>query len=253
MNNAISISLFRVSGDSKSLDMIFSCPEDYYFDSLELEVRFVDNGIFKSKLFDLSTALFDNTLSEKCTVNKKKWTVRLPLDKLGITVPAIYVATLKVSPVFTSLLNGDGFLYSLPIPYNKPALYEIRDLSGKVYELNSSEPLVGYDGKIVYGKVYKDGCSVILPEEIEPNKMICSDVNHAYRCMLDDLLKEGRCDSISDDAIRKYLLLYGHQAAISVRDMETAEVYFKLIGNCFSKCANKDRPSKHVQSCNCGK
>ena len=118
MNNVISISLFRVSGDSKSLDMIFSCPEDYYFDSLELEVKFVDNNIFKSKLFDLSPALFDNTLSEKCTVNRKKWTVRLPLDKLGITVPAIYIATLKASPVFTRLLSGDGFMYSLPIPYN---------------------------------------------------------------------------------------------------------------------------------------
>ena len=253
MNNAISISLFRVSGDSKSLDMIFSCPEDYYFDSLELEVKFVDNNIFKSKLFDLSPALFDNTLSEKCTANRKKWTVRLPLDKLGITVPAIYIATLKASPVFTRLLSGDGFMYSLPIPYNQPTLYEIRDISGAVYELNSAEPLIGYDGNLVQGKVYNDGCSSVLPEEIEPNTMVCSDVNHAYRCMLDDLLKEDKCDTISDDVIRKYLLLYGHQAAISVRDMETAEIYFKLIGNCFSKCASKYRPPKHVQSCNCNK
>lgn len=252
MNNAISISLFRVSGDSKSLDMIFSCPEDYYFDSLELEVRFVDSGIFKSKLFDLSTALFNNTLSSNCTVNKKKWTVRLPLDKLGIAMPAIYIAILKVSPVFTSLLEGDGFVYTMPVPYNNSNLYEIRDLSGEVYELNSVDPLIGYDGKIVYGKTYSQECSAVLPDEIEPNTMICSDVNHAYRCMLDDVLKEGRCDSISDDVIRKYLLLYGHQAAISTRDMETAETYFKLIGNCFSKCTNKGRPIKHVQSCNCG-
>jgi hypothetical protein len=48
MNKSISISLFRVSGDSKYLDMIFSCPEEYHFTSLQLEARILENGKFNS-------------------------------------------------------------------------------------------------------------------------------------------------------------------------------------------------------------
>jgi hypothetical protein len=83
--------------------------------------------------------------------------------------------------------------------------------------------------------------------------MICSDVNSVYRCLLDDILKDVGCDSLSDEAIRKYLLLYLHQAALSVKDLETSESAFKLVSNCFNKCGSKDRPEKHVQSCNCGR
>lgn len=254
MNNVISIGLFRVSGDSKNLDMIFDCPQDYYFDSLQLQVKFVDGDTFKSKFFDLSPALFNTEISDKCTIKKKHWVVRLPLDKLEINIPAIYIATLKVEPVYTQIITGDGFKYALPIPYNNPDLYEIRDNSGTVYELNSGTQLVGYDGEPVVGKVYNDDCTAVLPPTIEPDTMVCSDVNQAYRCMLDELLmKEGACDDlVSDELIRKYLLLYGHTAALTTRDMETAETYFKLIGKCFSKCGSSGRGSGSCCSSNSG-
>lgn len=260
MNNVISVGLFRVSGDSKYLDMIFDCPQDYYFDSLKLEVRFVEQSTFKSKFFDLSDALFDTTSASTCTIKKKHWTVRLPLDKLEITVPAIYIATLHASPVFTTVLDNGTFKYALPCPYTNSSAYEVRyntgDNAGLVYEKNGTDPFIGFDGETVLGKIFTNccgnDCTGQLLTEIE-DTMICSDVNYAYRCMLDDLLKEGRCESISDDAIRKYLLLYGHQAALAVEDMETAEAYFKLIGNYFNKCAVKDRPAKHAQPCNCGR
>ena len=262
MNNVISVELFRVSGDSKYLDMLFSCPQDYYFDSLELEARIIDKGTFKSKFFDLSDALFNVDIDPDCTIKNKHWTVRLPLYKLEITDPAIYIATLHASPVFTTVLDNGSFKYSLPCPYTNKNAYEVRynsgDFAGLVYEKNGAEPLVGYDEEEVVGRLITnccgDGCSGQLPQEMPETTMVCSDVNYAYRCMLDDLLAENnRCDSVSDDAIRKYLLLYGHQAALSVRDMETAETYFKLIGNCFNKCAVKDRPAKHAQPCNCGR
>lgn len=203
MNNVISVGLFRVSGDSKYLDMIFDCPEDFHFESLHLEVRFLEQGKFKLKFFDLSNALFIDPVTGEIITNKQHWTVRLPLYKLDIFVPAIYIGTLKMAADDESISNPCGC----------------------------------YDPE--------DNCLTTT--------MVCSDVNSAYKCMLDDILKEGSCETVSDDAIRKYLLLYGHQAAMAVEDMETAEAYFKLIGNCFNKCAVKDRPAKHAQPCNCGR
>lgn len=95
-------------------------------------------------------------------------------------------------------------------------------------------------------------------------RMITSDVNFAYRCMLDDILNPtDRCNTLSDDAIRKYLLLYGHQAAMSVEDFETAKAYYKLIATCFDPCGadyrngNRGCPTcgsgRPPQPCNCGR
>lgn len=270
----ISISLFRVSSDSKYLDMIFSCPAEYYFDSLQLEVRYFDpsDKIMKSKYFDLSAALFnlDKTDPDN-TISKKHWTVRLPLEKLGINVPAIYKATLKASPIFTKVINNGSFRYTLPFPYNDGDIYEVRystgETAGLVYEKNSDEPLIGYDGKYVYGVLIghccKLDCSDQLPPEIDPAVMIASDVNMAYKCMLSDLLNSdnscNECIPVSDDAIRKYLLLYGHQSALSVGDDEVAERFFKLIVNCFDLCGKKcgcecnHTTTVKKSTCNCGK
>ena len=218
----IAISLFRVSADSKYLDMIFSCPVEYFFDSLTLEVRFWDPSVkqMRSSFFDLSTALFDtDPESPGCTINQKHWTVRLPLSKIGIEIPAIYKATIKAQ-----LLN-----------------------------LDDSE---------------SGDCPEKLPDEL-CDHMICSDVNYAYRCMLDDLLGlddlynsgADRCLGISDELIREYLLIYGHQAALATGDDEVAERFFRLIGNCFQLCdtgacgcgCEKPKPIIHKHNCNCGK
>lgn len=186
----ITISLFRVSTDSKYLDMIFDCPMEYYFNSLILEVRYVENNTFKSKQFDLSNALFKDPETGEVITTQKHWIVRLPLEKLDIMVPAIYIGHLKADLV------------------------------------DSEEPI-----------------------NTLSDTMICSDVNKAYRCMLDELLvAEGSCeDAVSDEVIRKYLLLYGHQAALSVEDLEYAQIYFKLIGKCFNSCGASNRPG-----CGCG-
>ena len=188
MNNEhISISLFRVSSDSKYLDMIFSCPMNYYFTSLQLEVKYYNDSDkkFNSEFFDLSVALFSDSESAE----KKHWNVRIPLEKLNIFVPAIYKATIKASEIVE---EGE------------------------------------YADEII-------------------DRMVCSDVNYAYKCMLNDLLEEDSCSEISDEAIRKYLLLYGHQSALACGDDEVAERYFKLIGNCFSNCGQK------FSNCGCHK
>ena len=261
-NRAISISLFRVSGDSRYLDMIFSCPREYYFSSLQLQVRVIQDNEFVSKFFDLSPALFDNTpLSPTCTVNKKHWTVRLPLEKLGIQVPAIYIATLKADRVFDEIIHKNDLTYSLPAPYGDPDTYEIIDSTAQVYYIDpetgeTGEPVVEPDGNFVYGFVYTDPCAQ-LSNELDPDTMICSDVNYAYRCMIDDLFmneitKDSCEDVISDEVIRKYLILYGHQAALATEDLETAEMYFKLIGSCFNRpgCGSDGRTPGSC--CGCG-
>jgi hypothetical protein len=88
--------------------------------------------------------------------------------------------------------------------------------------------------------------------------------------MMDDLfMHSDKCeDVIPDEVIRKYLLIYGHTAAMAARDLDTAQEYFKLIGNCFSKCGSKNRgagsccsgsrkkyqnESTSINSCNCGR
>jgi len=84
--------------------------------------------------------------------------------------------------------------------------------------------------------------------------MICSDVNFAYRCILDEILEMGNeCSDLSESAIKNFLILYGHEAAMNTRDLEVAEKYFSLINKCFTKCDNKERITKSTALCNCGK
>ena len=206
----ICINLFRVSSDSKYLDMMFSCPEGFYFTSLFLEVRFLSGNKFVSNNFDVSTALFMH--DGEPIEDRQDWTVRIPLDKLGITVPAIYKATFKISRIEDPEQTPCG-------------------------------PQVDCDCQ-------NDSCL--------EDHAICSDVNQVYNCMLKDLMKlEDPCFEVSDELIREYLLLYGHQSALALGDLEIAERYFKLIINCFDNCNNPcgctcNRPKTiPTNSCNC--
>lgn len=192
MNKNISISLFRVSVDSKHLDMIFSCPEEYYFTSLKLEAKILENGKFNSESWELAPALFD---SEETSI-QHRFVVSFPLDELGIFAPAIYIGTFTAE-------NAEDY---------------------------SQDPIT--------------------------DTAVCSDVNYAYRCMMDELFMHQKAESctdvISDEVIRKYLLLYGHQAAMAARDFETAQEYFRLIGNCFENCGPKGRGSGSCCDGTCG-
>lgn len=205
----ICINLFRVSSDSKYLDMIFSCPESYYFTSLFLEVRFLSGSKFVSSNFDVSNALFMH--DGEPIEDKREWTVRIPLEKLGIDFPAIYKGTFKISRLLQQ-------------------------------EQSECEPQIDCNCQ-------DDSCL--------EDHAICSDVNQAYKCMLKELMKlEEPCFEISDELVRKYLLLYGHQSALTLGDYEIAERYFKLIINCFDDCGNIHGCTCHqlktnTNSCNC--
>ena len=184
---ANSVSLFRVSPDSKFLDLMIDCPKDYLFTSFILNIWLPSTN--ETKSFDLSEAIFAD--DDNNPIIQNHWIVRIPLEDLGITEPAMYYATLKSEYI------GEG----------------------------DQTPLI--------------------------TELVASDVNYAYQCMLEEILKLDKCSTLSDDMIRKYLLLYGHQSAMFVNHDETAKEYFKLISNCFGKCPTS--VPKGTSSCGCGK
>jgi len=248
--------------------MIFDCPFPYYFDSMILTAKYWDNKELKEKSFDLSDEFFVNTLPSSSddptpTTNKKHWTIRIPISNLNIVdsngevIPAIYKVDLVAKYWFKKVV-GTSFTYGLPVPYNDTSVYEIRydsgDYKGYVYQLDATDdnPEVDIYGKVIKGKIF-DTCEE-EGSDLE-DSMICSDVNFVYRCMLDDVMgqADSRCAGISDEAIKKYLILYGHQAALAAGDEDTAEEYFRLLNNCFTNCGSNYRPDRHSNSCNCGR
>lgn len=77
------------------------------------------------------------------------------------------------------------------------------------------------------------------------DKLILSDVYYVYRDLLDGLLSTDRCNPLSDELIKKYLILYGHQQALQ-EDFDVAKELFKLLHSNFTKCGDSSR------TVNCG-
>lgn len=76
---------------------------------------------------------------------------------------------------------------------------------------------------------------------------LVSDVNNAYQSILDDILGMGeRCAEISNEAIKKYLILYAHQSALYSEHLDEAKMLFKILINNFAKCGGPRRKG------NCG-
>lgn len=93
-----------------------------------------------------------------------------------------------------------------------------------------------------------------------------SDTNSAFYYLMDNILNlENSCTPISDEAIRNYLILYGHLQALENGQQSIAEEYFKILVKNFTKCGNNSRacgghcgcsslptpPHPTHNSCNC--
>lgn len=216
--NSITIELFRISRDSKYLDLKFSCPRWYYFTNLQISAKILKDGKFEDVQWELGEYLFTKEVEKEGEIVKEyikdqiDWTVRIPLDEaLDVKDPGIYYAT------FLAAFDWD--------------LWKEDNPEWETY------------------------CEVDLPtgEPLEATATT-SDVNFAYRCMLDDLMHDSGtcgCPQVSDEAIRKYLILYGHQAALTTGDTEVAEVYFRLLNNCFNKCGAPERRGEPHKGCGC--
>lgn len=104
--------------------------------------------------------------------------------------------------------------------------------------------LPGVSGPAIY-EIELKAEDVISYEEIF-DSLILSDVYYVYRDLLDGLLSSDRCDPLSDELIKKYLILYGHQQALQ-EDLDIAKELFKLLHKNFTKCGNNGR----VVNCGC--
>lgn len=87
-----------------------------------------------------------------------------------------------------------------------------------------------------------------VTEEVEPRHLWLSDVHGIYKYFIDELMNTNKCTEISNDMIQKYLLLYGHQQALSEYDFSTAMEFFALMHKGFSKCGNYN---KLESNCGC--
>lgn len=88
---------------------------------------------------------------------------------------------------------------------------------------------------------------LINEDAVIDDKLFLSDVYGIYRQLLNGLLNSDHCNPLSDDLVKQYLMLYGHQQALHDGDLDVAKELFKLLHKGFSKCGNVNKPS-----INCG-
>lgn len=258
-NKNIAISMCRISGDSKYLDLIIDCSRDYYFTDMHVHTIYYEGRKKIEKDFDLSDQFQIEMVSKTEAYAPTHYTLRIDIAAtFGLEgVPAIYVITFKAPYIYTK----DGEYAGFPVPFASANYYNkdgvIVDSAGTVCTING-ETAIYYNAEEEV--CYDDESFVWNLTDIA----ICSDVNNVYRCLLQDILNDDPCKQLPDDAIRNYLILYGHQAAMSVQDLETASEYLRIISNCFSNCggtsvcgcgssAYKNLVPKPNGGCNCGK
>lgn len=104
-----------------------------------------------------------------------------------------------------------------------------------------------------------------FPNSLEKEVYI-SDVSNVYHCLMDDIFALGsQCldEEVQNRVIRNYLMLYAHQEALHLKQIDEAKKWFSYIKNCFkSPCDNKkDRngvdcgcqnPAPKPSNCGCG-
>jgi hypothetical protein len=105
--------------------------------------------------------------------------------------------------------------------------------------------LPGVSGPAIYEIELKAEDQISYEEVFD--KLVLSDVYYVYRDLLDGLLSSDRCDPLSDELIKKYLILYGHQQALQ-EDLDIAKELFKLLHKNFTKCGNNGR---RIVNCGC--
>lgn len=99
--------------------------------------------------------------------------------------------------------------------------------------------LGGFSGEAIY-EIELGAESDDYTEHID-DYLVLSDVHHVFKCLIDGLLNSDPCSEISDDIIKKYLILYGHQQAMWFKQLDAAKEFYALMTNCFKKCGMPDR------------
>lgn len=128
--------------------------------------------------------------------------------------------------------------------------FDISSLLEGREDINMSLPVSALEGAsspAIYDIYLMAEHSLEHDKPVLKDHLMLSDIHGVYRHLMDGLLDTDKCSGISDDLIKKYLLLYGHQAALESGDLDIAKDYFKLMHQGFSKCG-----STNNNSINCG-
>lgn len=127
--------------------------------------------------------------------------------------------------------------------------FDISSLLEGREDINMSLPvsaLEGVSGHAIYDIYLKAEDVTDHTRDSLTDHLMLSDIHGVYRHLMDGLLSTDKCSGVSDDLIKKYLLIYGHQAALESGDLGIAKDYFKLMHQGFSKCGSTNN------SINCG-
>jgi hypothetical protein len=68
--------------------------------------------------------------------------------------------------------------------------------------------LEGVTGPAIY-EIYIKAENLVEGIELE-DTLILSDVQYVYRNLIDGLISSDKCELLSDELVKQYLLLYGH-------------------------------------------
>lgn len=207
MKKAIEISVLRVSSNGKYIEFIINCPRDYYFTDFVINVYGHDDKYsLKESLFVADPEDEDAILNE--------------YDELYYHNKHYYSGQFKVEDI-----NVD-----------RPEMYEVK-LEAFHNELADSD---------LEDEMEVDECWT--PPVSITSYAVISDVSKVYSCLMHDILNMGNGKDIcvdskaSDELIRNYLILYAHQEAMKLRELQDAKKYFDMLNKCFTLCGEHKTP-----------
>lgn len=173
-------------------------------------------------------------MSQAITIDlaKIEYDLGEPHLKIMASTPSGYEFIQLIVTVYT--LDGENHTYDISTiiggEVNIAVDLPISSLSGvsgpAIYEIQ-----IGADEQ--YGKPLT-GAAIY-------DRMYLSDVHAIYRDVMNGIMDCDPCNKLSDDIIKKYLMLYGHQSAIQSGDLDVAKEFFMLMHKNFTKCGNKTR------------
>lgn len=179
----------------------------------------------------------------------------IEINLFRISSDGVYLDLIATSPkdskfttieIETRYLNGNSFASKLYVIN----LTEEQQVTG---ELKVRIPVYNVNKGITVNlpMIYKITLKAV---DLEGNEIkesgLASDVTRIYQDILDNVLSlSGDCTKVSDEAIRKYMILYGHLSAMVAGDIDIAEMYFKILINNFNKCGTRD--GRSCGTCGC--
>ncbi len=198
---------------------------------------------------------------ENIAENQYKFTVH-SLEKEHYVGAKVLVDNAYIEATMESNSSASYVFTADPLDVELTTKFEFYDLDDQNNEIftRETQTLIYYiveDEDHINERINPTVHHVIIPNQTitVESTAVASDVNNIYKNLIDQILNPGeRCTTISDEAIRNYIILYAHMLALQLDEIDDAMVYFKMINNNFDRCGNFNRPPRrHISTCNCFK